>query len=434
MSKTNTTPQKGVPCCPEVNNEPSCNILDFVYRLGHRVSVNNRNHEVEVSFHIRYEICRGPLELGNLSYSTTLLPGEKVRLFTMDRRSRFSFDTESSLSYRHVQAHEEQYYMSAISKSLSDITVSDQAISRSRFQSEFEQSGSSSGAIASLFSGKSVRSRGTYDAASTSTFLRELRRHAETSHQSAVQATRASSSVSVGEVQSRTHAEGETESHFESSSRMFSNPNKCHAVTYYFYQLNQKQTIKFYIKSVQRRIIRRNADTLVAKLPTPNPARLSVIPTSILATNPERLQLENREIESNVSSPELAQSFQNQLSFPVAADLDLNEEEQKAVLDTIDQQLISAGILDRQSKELSSSLEKSFRLELTTSLPTPGLLVKGCLDDCNICEPELLAEVKVDLERKKLENELLKRKIELLDKAQEYRCCPIKEEEKEERD
>src|SRR5256885_10310338 len=30
----------------------------------------------------------------------------------------------------------------------------------------------------------------------------------------------------------------------------------------------------------------------------------------------------------------------------------------------------------------------------------------------------------LDLERKRLENELLKRKIELLDRSQEYRCCP----------
>jgi hypothetical protein len=32
--------------------------------------------------------------------------------------------------------------------------------------------------------------------------------------------------------------------------------------------------------------------------------------------------------------------------------------------------------------------------------------------------------IELDLERKALENELLKRRIELLDQAQEYRCCP----------
>jgi hypothetical protein len=50
--------------------------------------------------------------------------------------------------------------------------------------------------------------------------------------------------------------------------------------------------------------------------------------------------------------------------------------------------------------------------------------VRGCLDECMVCEPELMRETELELERKKLENDLLKRQIELLDKAQEYRCCP----------
>ncbi len=32
--------------------------------------------------------------------------------------------------------------------------------------------------------------------------------------------------------------------------------------------------------------------------------------------------------------------------------------------------------------------------------------------------------MQLELERLDLENQLLKRQIELLDKAQEYRCCP----------
>ena len=46
-----------------------------------------------------------------------------------------------------------------------------------------------------------------------------------------------------------------------------------------------------------------------------------------------------------------------------------------------------------------------------------------------VCEPELSREIELDLERKHLENELLKRRIELLDKEQEYRCCPADSEE-----
>jgi hypothetical protein len=46
------------------------------------------------------------------------------------------------------------------------------------------------------------------------------------------------------------------------------------------------------------------------------------------------------------------------------------------------------------------------------------------LDECNICEPELMREIELDIEHKKLENEFLKRQTELLEKSQEYRCCP----------
>lgn len=51
------------------------------------------------------------------------------------------------------------------------------------------------------------------------------------------------------------------------------------------------------------------------------------------------------------------------------------------------------------------------------SLPTGGVIVKGCLDECDVCEP-------IVKERLQLENDLLRKQIELLEKTQEYRCCP----------
>jgi len=41
--------------------------------------------------------------------------------------------------------------------------------------------------------------------------------------------------------------------HFESASREFSNPNKCRAVTFLFYQINKTQTIRYEIR--YRRIL-----------------------------------------------------------------------------------------------------------------------------------------------------------------------------------
>ena len=51
-------------------------------------------------------------------------------------------------------------------------------------------------------------------------------------------------------------------------------------------------------------------------------------------------------------------------------------------------------------------------------------MVRGCLDSCQTCEPQLEKQISLELERMELENALLKRQVELLHESQEYRCCP----------
>ena len=79
----------------------------------------------------------------------------------------------------------------------------------------------------------------------------------------------------------------------------------------------------------------------------------------------------------------------------------------------------------QQTRSSNSAWEKTF------SLPTPGVMVKGCLDDCNVCEPELEKQIQLELENKQLQNKLLQKQIDLLEKSQEYRCCPAAETEPE---
>ena len=55
--------------------------------------------------------------------------------------------------------------------------------------------------------------------------------------------------------------------------------------------------------------------------------------------------------------------------------------------------------------------------------------MRGCLDECDICEPELGKLYGLEVERRTLENALLQKQIDLLDKSQEYRCCPEDETE-----
>src|SRR4030095_17103434 len=86
-----------------------------------------------------------------------------------------------------------------------------------------------------------------------------LNQHVHASDHRSEMGSRAASTVSIGEVQSRSHSQGESEDHFEASSREFSNPNKCHAVTFMFYRINKKQKIKFELVAIERRVLDDNA-------------------------------------------------------------------------------------------------------------------------------------------------------------------------------
>ncbi|HTE14241.1 MAG TPA: hypothetical protein VK642_04125, partial [Burkholderiales bacterium] len=243
MNTTANDGQMDVPCCPVLAKDVVCDVLDFHYRTRHTTSVasGGRRIQVEVLIHARLERCPGPMTLGDLVYSTTLLPGEKVRLFTSDRRTRFSIDSESKVSYRHEQTSEERYYMSSMHDFMSDLSVRDSGNASSSNKGSARGHAETSGAIESFFAGPSVDVNGSYDSSSTSSFLRELSQHASASDRRSESGARAASSVSVGEVSSRSHTEAESEDHQESSSREFSNPNRCHAVTYFFYQINKTQ-------------------------------------------------------------------------------------------------------------------------------------------------------------------------------------------------
>jgi len=156
---------------------------------------------VEVTIHTRLERCTGPLTLGDLVYSNTLFPGEKVRLFTTDRRSRFTFDSSTKLSYRTEQTHEEQFYMSSMHDFMSDLESSDRRSSTSSSQSHSDGHAGTGNFLENLFNGPSVNMSGNHNASSTSEFLRELNQHAQASDHRSQEGTRTARSDSIGELE-----------------------------------------------------------------------------------------------------------------------------------------------------------------------------------------------------------------------------------------
>lgn len=412
-------------CCPPLEPDGTCDVIDFRYVLTHRIPSEERGEtSVEVTLQYRLERCPGPLTLGDLAYSTTLLPGEKVRLFTTDRRTRFTFDSATNLSHRSEQTSEEQFYMSSMADFMSDLSVVDRATSTNTATGSTSGHAETNGAIDAFFSGPSVDVSGSFSARTTHDFTRSLRQHAVSSDRRSVQGARAASSVSIGEVSTRSHAEGTSEDHFESSSREFANPNRCHAITFLFYRINKTQTVRFSLESIERRVLDPAAPTKVVNSEFLARGGISAIPDPILATRADRLDVERLGRESvqlereaalggepGVRASRLTTARGLRLSTP------LSQETIDAALEQVERDLVDEGLLDRVGGEVSEEEKSRLSFEETSSLPTAGVIVKGCLDECSICEPEM--ERQIDLELR-----LLERQIELLDKSQEYRCCP----------
>jgi len=445
MPEDGTISISDLPCCPEVSKEPCCESLRVSYRL------TNRQFDVPVEITIVAELerCPGPMALGDVVYSTTLLPGEKVRLFTANRNSRFSYDAESEVSYRHEQTSEETYYMRSMDRYMSDLTVTDSGSASSQSHSDFETDVDGSYASIGFAGGGSVNVEGDFNSNSTSSFLRQLSSHARGSHDRSVQATRAANAVQIGEVQSRAHAEGESESAYEAATRVFANHNQCHAVSYFAYQLVKKQTLRFKIMSVLRRIVDPAGDSGVAARPVRPATGVKVLPDGVLATQVARVDVQaaGRVAAAAQRANILSGAAGSGLSFsgnltavaqPMRLSANLKPVSpavEARVLQAVDKDLAARGVIDKPGSDaVGRVLAARLEFERTYCLPTQGIVVKGCIDSCNVCEESLQKSIELDLARKDLENQMLAKQIALLEQSQEYRCCPVGEAEEADSD
>jgi hypothetical protein len=415
-----------IDCCPPLEPCDVCDYLDFTFRLPFvpgNDPAGRVNPRTVIILRFRLTRCSGPLSLGDIAYSITLLPGESVRLFTSDRHSRFSFDSETDLSYRQHTTSEESMFMAGMANAVSNVNVNEQGGSTSTFHSSAVGGGGGLGIDLGFISFGGSASGSSYDSKATNDFARNLSQHADSSSRHMEVATRAASSTTIGEVSTRTHSEGDSEDQYESSSRTFVNPNRCHALTYLFYKLNKCQILKWELIGIDRIVLDPNAPTDV-QLNNPPPSNgVTVIPDGILATSDKRPNVQQTATASLASEQSSLRLFNAALFTGVAGGAAVTAAARDAALKAADAELVKEGLLTKAG-EVSPEAAKLFNWEREIALPTAGIIVKGCLDECDTCEPALEREIELDLQRQHLENELLKRQIELLDKAQEYRCCP----------
>ena len=429
------TKYKDLPCCPNLDTQPVCDVIDMRRRLLFPTSVRTPAGQpvnVEVILHTRFKRCSGPLALGDLVYTTTLLPGEKVRLATTDRRSQFSFDSESSLSYRSEQMSEEQYRMSSLRAFMADQNSQDNGSSRSTDQGSWDFHGDASGSIGFLSASADANAHGSHNAQSTFDYLQQHSAHAQMADNLSVESTRKAHSLSIGEVSSRSHQQGESQDQYEASSREFANPNACHALTFLFYRINKIETISFELVAIQRRVVDPAAPAPVLANPIRAAGQIATMPQEVPATSAKRLDIETRGLQSEAlyaqaggaQTGTLARLNLAVLAVPVNVQVPLPDSLRSAALAEVDKQLTERKLLDPKTGTFATEIRTQLEFTRETSLPTAGVIVKGCFDDCNICEPAVQKKMQLQLEQLDLRNQLLKRQIELLDKAQEYRCCP----------
>ena len=420
--------QSTIPCCPTLIKDDHCDIINFSRVLTYPTvlaATNRRRINVEVILHFKFSRCTLGLTLGDPAYSTTLLPGEKVRLATTDRRSRFSYDSETKLSYRSEQISEEQYFMTATQKYMADASAAQSGHAASSSEGHWDFHGDAGGSInpLSLSASASTNASGNHNSSSVSDYLNQQKTHVQSSAAQAVSATRKAHSISIGEVSSRTHIQGESEDHFEASSREFTNYNKCHAVTYMFYRINKKQKIKFELVAIERRVVDDSAPIGGVLQPGANRLPIALVPQDIPATAviKKTTVASGAFAATNIDTASLLTA--NPILSRVVFNTDqnfatpLDNETRAKVLKEVDDQLIAKNLITKDGK-VATETKQVIEFEMEFSLPTPGIIVKGCLDDCDVCEPELK-------ERMQLENDLLRKQIELLEKSQEYRCCPV---------
>ena len=152
---------------------------------------------------------------------------------------------------------------------------------------------------------------------------------------------------------------------------------------------------------------------------------MTVIPDGVLATAANRLTVEQgAQTATTQSDSTPVDAISSRLAFAAITAQPVAVPTRESALEAVDAELVEQGLLTAVGGAVAKSAQTLLGWTRQIALPTAGVIVKGCLDDCDTCEPSLAREIELELERKKLENELLAKRIELLAQAQEYRCCP----------
>jgi len=410
--------EMGDACPPrQWDRENICDISILTYRYNLRVD----NRLVECTLRYRVERCTEGYVLGDLLHSMTLFPGEEVFLSVRSRNSIARFTENTSFSASQISRSSDRIWMETYKNLATNFSESSADVLKTSAHSEFSQTnvGASGGVnilgIVKIGGGASHVS-GDFDASSSSEFFHELNQHLQSSFHQTNQVVRDTSSVSLTQVNSHRDTTVETHDELEVSTRRFKNINECHTMTHYFYQVAKRQRVKIELVEHSCRAVNEFASSAVSM----KPIEVSIAANQQVVSNPEQAEpgIKAAAVEvqpafasiSAVTRDQLLLQNVNRVSFAAFQEA---EKARKAAL--------------AKAEKIMAALPDVKTFEQISIIPTEALYVQSELGDCLLCEPYVVAKHELELERLKLKNRKLRREIELLDKAQEYRCCDDEE-------
>lgn len=402
--------------CPprEWERDNICDVSILTYRFTLRIG----DVPVECVSRYRVERCTETYVLSDLLHSMTLFPGEEVFMSVRNRHSVSRFTEDKSYSASQVSRSSDRIWMETYKNLATDFDQSTSSKLTTSSHSDFEKGSVGGGGgfnigFASIGASGSYTS-GSFDANSSQEFVSELHQHLRSSFHQTNQVARDSASVSLTEVNSHREVTSELNDELKVSTRRFKNINSCHTVTHYFYQIAKRQRVKIELIDRSCRAVNDQANTAVIM----KPLALS------LATN-QIVSQEVDPIKNDGPGPVFA---------AVAADTISRDQ-----LTLKNMNVIATAVFDQAAQARAEAVAKADALvaelpdfepfEQLSIIPTEALYVESELGSCALCEPYVVAQHELELERKTLENRKLRREIELLEQYKDYRCCDHEHEE-----
>jgi hypothetical protein len=402
--------------CPprEWERDNICDISILTYRFTLRVG----DVPVECVSRYRVERCTEDFVLSDLLHSTTLFPGEEVYMSVRNRHSVSRFTEDKSYSASQVSRSSDRIWMETYKNLATDFDQNTSSELTTSAHSDFFRGSVSGGGgfnigIASASASTSF-AFGSFDENSSREFVSELHQHLRSSFHQTNQVARDSASVSLTEVNSHREITSELNDELKVSTRRFKNINSCHTMTHYFYQIAKRQRVKIVLIDRTCRAVNEQANTAVIM----KPLALSLATNQIVAPEVDP-------VKGDVPGPvpgavAVAANFRaNVLTRDQLTLQDFN----RVATAVFDQAVQARAEAVAKADALVAELPEFEPFEQVSIIPTEALYVESELGSCALCEPYVVAQHELELERIALENRKLRREIELLEQHKDYRCC-----------